>query len=236
MTWIARRRPEPAQKLLHRILTQYPENGLAIILDLAPAIGDPLGQLSAEWLRNHPIEPQHARQLENTLPGQTLALRELAVEVMRHAVRDSDLLDAEQHAGLLNNLANRLSDLGDSEAALKAAQEAVALRRKLADARPDAFTPDMAMSLDGFSKILIAQGRPTEAERMLHEAITLLSPLFLNSPNAFFSPIGALCRDYGKITGCAKNWLIRGLSRSSRRNQTGNSRLNLTSTATKGGT
>ena len=47
----------------------------------------------------------------------------------------------------LNNLANRLSDVGRREDALAAAEEAVALRRELARARPDAFTPNLAGSL-----------------------------------------------------------------------------------------
>ena len=100
-----------------------------------------------------------------------------------------------RRAGLLNNLANRLSDLGHREAALKAAQEAVALYRTQADARPDAFTPDLAMTLGAISQILIKQDRQAEAERTLHGAITLLSPLFLNSLTTFSNLMGKLCQD-----------------------------------------
>jgi hypothetical protein len=46
------------------------------------------------------------------------------------------------------NLANRLSDLGRREDALAAAEEAVHLHRALAEARPDAFAPGLALSLD----------------------------------------------------------------------------------------
>jgi hypothetical protein len=43
----------------------------------------------------------------------------------------------------LNNLGNRLSELGRREEALAAAQEAVAIRRQLAQQHPEAFLPDL---------------------------------------------------------------------------------------------
>ena len=59
----------------------------------------------------------------------------------------------------LNNLATRLSDLGEREAALAAAREAVALHRELAAQRPDAFRPDLATSLDGVVAVPGSGGR-----------------------------------------------------------------------------
>ena len=50
--------------------------------------------------------------------------------------------------GSLNNQGNTLSDLGRREEALEATAEAVALYRQLAAQRPDAFLPDLAMSLN----------------------------------------------------------------------------------------
>ncbi len=47
----------------------------------------------------------------------------------------------------LSTLGNRLSDLGRREEALTAAQEAADLYRVLARSRPEAFTPDLAGSL-----------------------------------------------------------------------------------------
>ena len=44
----------------------------------------------------------------------------------------------------LNNLGRRLSNLGRREEALAASQEAVDIRRRLAQTRPDAFLPDLA--------------------------------------------------------------------------------------------
>ena len=48
----------------------------------------------------------------------------------------------------LHNLSVRLRDLGRREEALVAIQEAVGIYRELAAARPDAFRPDLASSLN----------------------------------------------------------------------------------------
>jgi len=61
-----------------------------------------------------------------------------------------------------NNLAN-LSDLGRREEALAAAEEAIHLYRALVEARPDAFTPDLALALNNLSGWLNMLGRRVEA-------------------------------------------------------------------------
>ena len=70
----------------------------------------------------------------------------------------------------LNNLANVLSDLGRREEALTAAQEAADLYRALARARPEAFTPDLAMSLNNLAAMLSTLGRREEALTAAQEA------------------------------------------------------------------
>lgn len=64
--------------------------------------------------------------------------------VTRNALVDRHTLIEERQSIYLTNLANRLSDMGQLEPAVEAAQEAVALYRELADARPEAFTPALA--------------------------------------------------------------------------------------------
>ena len=51
----------------------------------------------------------------------------------------------------LNNLSLRLGDLGWREEALTAIQEATEVYRELAAARPDAFRPDLAQSLNNLA-------------------------------------------------------------------------------------
>ena len=142
-----------------------------------------------------------AAELMDQLPEQSLGLAELATVVTQtvfdHLAGNPDESAAyrAERARVANNLANRLSALGRREAALTAAEEAVELRRRLAQERPDAFTPDLAMSLGALGAIL-KQGDQGAGRDRFAEAIALLSPLFLRLPQAFAPLMGALRHDY----------------------------------------
>ncbi len=88
-------------------------------------------------------------------------------------------------AGSLNNLANRLSDLGRREDALNAAEEAVSIRRRLASERPDAFIPDLAMSLHTLAIRLLETGKANDALPIISEAIDFRRELCSARPDAF---------------------------------------------------
>lgn len=85
--------------------------------------------------------------------------------------------------------------------ALEAAQEAVRIRRQLAEARPDAFLPDLAMSLGAKSQCLRALERHADALADLEEAIRSLTPRFRHIPRAHGCLMGALVRDYVAAAG-----------------------------------
>ena len=88
-------------------------------------------------------------------------------------------------AASLNNLANRLTDLGRREPALEAAQEAVDLYRRLAAARPDVFMPDLAMSLNNLANMLSDLGRREAALEAAQEAVELYRQLAAARPDVF---------------------------------------------------
>jgi len=88
------------------------------------------------------------------------------------------------------------SHLGRREEALTHAQEAVALYRKLAAERPDAFLPDLAMSLGALGSCYRGQGQTRKAKEAFEEALGKLSPLFLHLPEAFARLMAMLLRDY----------------------------------------
>ena len=69
---------------------------------------------------------------------------------------------------------SRLSELGRREEALAAAQEAVDIRRALAAARPEAFTPDLAGSLNNLAGALSELGQREEALAAAQEAAELV--------------------------------------------------------------
>ena len=78
-----------------------------------------------------------------------------------------------------------LSDLGRREEALAASQEAVDLYRQLAAARPDAFLPDLAMSLNNLGIRLSDLGRREEALAASQEAVDIYRRLAAARPDAF---------------------------------------------------
>ena len=70
----------------------------------------------------------------------------------------------------LNNQSNRLSGLGRREEALAAIDEAVTIRRALAETRPAVFASRFANSLEIQATILSALGRDAEARVAREEA------------------------------------------------------------------
>jgi len=84
--------------------------------------------------------------------------------------------------GTLNNLSQRLSDLGRTEEALAAIEEAVGIFRTLASARPDIFLPQLAMSLTNDSNILSGLGRREEGLAAVEEALQGVLPLLEQAP------------------------------------------------------
>jgi hypothetical protein len=77
-----------------------------------------------------------------------------------------------------------LSDLGRREEALAATQEAVGHYRTLAQARPDAFLPDLASSLMVHA-FVVAKGDPGRAAASAREALGIYTPLVRQLPAVF---------------------------------------------------
>ena len=68
-----------------------------------------------------------------------------------------DAADDSERARWLVNLSTRLSGLGRREEALAAIEEVTGLYRQLAAARPDAFLPNLATSLNNQAVRLVVQ-------------------------------------------------------------------------------
>jgi tetratricopeptide (TPR) repeat protein len=91
----------------------------------------------------------------------------------------------EERAANLTGLSVGLSSLGRREEALAAIGEAVTIYRGLAEARPDAFLPDLAMSLSNHSVQLSAVGRPEDALTAIEAAIAIRRELARARPVTF---------------------------------------------------
>jgi hypothetical protein len=101
----------------------------------------------------------------DSLPEHSVALRTLCVDLStslcarRQAERDGTPEQDAECARTLNNLAIHLGEIGRRDDALKAIEEAVVLRRRLATAQPDAFVPDLAMSSQQPGEPISRRGR-----------------------------------------------------------------------------
>src|ERR1019366_509769 len=78
-----------------------------------------------------------------------------------------------------------LSDLGRFEEALVQAEESVWIYRQLAQQRPNAFLPYLAMSLNNLAKTLSGLGRREEALAQAEESAQIYGQLAQQRPNAF---------------------------------------------------
>ncbi|TCO76520.1 tetratricopeptide repeat protein, partial [Plasticicumulans lactativorans] len=75
--------------------------------------------------------------------------------------------------------------------ALEAAREAVSLYRALAASRPDAFTPDLAGSLNNLASFLSDLGQREAALEAAREAVSLYRALAASRPDAFTPDLAA---------------------------------------------
>lgn len=186
------------RRALQRAYALDPHSSAAALMrllqDFAYAIEDPLAsdneRLTAErlmdWLRTLVKGIKDAEALAPiafALPAQSLVLREVAVEVQtrvaeglrRQAEQSGSWTDAA--ASALNNLSNRLGDLGRWEEALQEAQNAVAVRRSLVAAHAEVFVPNLALSLNNLAIRLGNLGHREAALKAAQESVSLYAGL-----------------------------------------------------------
>ena len=97
----------------------------------------------------------------------------------------------------LNNLANRQGDVEQAEEALETAQEAVRLRRELAERNRDAFLPDLATSCGALGSVRLGMQQYKEAAQAFAEGIRMLVPFIEEHPLVPHIQLAfKLCRDY----------------------------------------
>ena len=158
-------------------------------VDVAQQQGDPIGTLLADALERHP-DSMLAREILESVPQYTVSLREAAVTAATQALRGVPE-NSDERAKLLVDRSHRLSQLGRREEALSAINEAVTIYRRLADARPDAFLPDHAASLNNQSNVLNDLGRRGDALAVIGEAVSVYRTLAEARPDAFLPDLAA---------------------------------------------
>ena len=124
-----------------------------------------------------------AAEIADSIPSRHSYLRNVAVAAMT-SDRKRDMKAAER-AAYMNNLSNRLSEVGDRGGALEAIREAVGIRRGLAEGNPAAFTPDLASSLNNLAARLAEVGDRGGALEAIREAVGIYRGLAEGNPAAF---------------------------------------------------
>ena len=190
---LAQRDPEQT-KWLDKALSGRLEALAETAMGVAAQTGDPIGQLLAKILEEQEADMALAQRLVPLLPKDTVALRELRVVVTRlylarlRSVAEPKPLEVRQDiAGHSSNLAGYLSELGNREAALEAAEESEGAFRSLAKDHPDEMRPDLAMSLNNLANRLSELGRREEALERAQEAVDIRRALAEVRPDAFRS-------------------------------------------------
>jgi hypothetical protein len=166
------------------------------------------GSQAVAWLRNLAADAQAGdiqllSAIGEKLPDSSLELASLAAELnqkLLSLLSSAQELPEEFHAErarLLNIQGVRLAAIGQREAALEAAREAVGIYRQVAAARPDAFLPDLAMSLNNYGNRLSEIGQREAALEAAREAVEIRRKLAAASPDAFLPDLAMSLDNYG---------------------------------------
>ncbi|MEO1077119.1 MAG: tetratricopeptide repeat protein, partial [Bacteroidota bacterium] len=150
------------------------------------------------WLRNHlpPLQkrPRLVKVFNDAIHKDTSRLRLLAASIAawmvphaRQALQENP--DDEQAQRTLAHALSwqglRLSSQGQRKASLAATEEAVTIRRRLAQRNPDAFEPDLATSLNNLGAFYSNLGRREDALTATEEAVAIRRRLAQRNPDAF---------------------------------------------------
>ena len=136
-----------------------------------------------------------ASLFEGMIPDETIALRALDAQVLKTQLASTE--DEGERSRLLTNLGKILSALGQREGALKATQQAVDIRRKLAEKRPDAFLPQLALSLNNLGSQLSELGQREDALKATQQAVDIYRKLAEKRPDAFLPQLALSLNNLG---------------------------------------
>jgi tetratricopeptide (TPR) repeat protein len=151
---------------------------LSVAVTTNPVVGD----LLSEACQTQPVSRDTLARVAGAAPYPSLALAAPTAVILRQ-LADGSAADNERVRWLMD-LSNCLASLGRREEALAAIEEAAGIYRLLAAARPQAFLPDLAASLNNLSVRLADLGRLEEALAAIEEAVTIYRQLAAVRPEA----------------------------------------------------
>jgi tetratricopeptide (TPR) repeat protein len=178
-----------AVDLLRDALTVDLEHLAVAAVSVAVETNAAVGDLLTQALNAEQVSVTALTRIAEAAPYPSFALAEAAATVLQRLV--DQCAESSQRAEWLVDLSNRLADLGRPDQALAAAEEAVAIRRELAAAQPDAFLPGLAMSLSTQSNRLGGLGRRDEALAAVEEAVAIRRRLVIAQDHLFLPDLAA---------------------------------------------
>jgi nucleoside phosphorylase/Tfp pilus assembly protein PilF len=171
----------------------------------------PIGPSLARKLTESGGTSALAHHIDDLLPQDEpsvslLELRAWAAQRLLNALDASpEPEQATERARILNNLGNRLRELGQREKALAATAEAATSYRTLVQTRPDAFLPNLAASLNNLGAMLSELGRREEALAATAEAVTSYRTLVQTRPDAFLPDLAMSLNNLGiRLSGLGR--------------------------------
>jgi len=128
--------------------------------------------------------------VEDRLP---LGLIQLAVAIGETLLR-GQIAEESERANILTILSDRLSDTGNSAAALESSREAVGIYRRLVAGSPQAYEQDMARSLRSLSLCLRKENDPAGALNASREAVEIWRRLAAAEPTRYDPDLARILR------------------------------------------
>lgn len=153
--------------------------------------------------RRAAIEPGERYQLAGELLAMSVVLSGLnRMDEAHSAVLEATSLTTTRSSPVLDSAmmllkAQDASNHEQTDEAVKAAEDAVAMTRRLADQSPDAFIPNLAINLLGLQLILAETKYRDRAVKIGHEAVELLRELTTARPKLF---LPMLSESLGRLT------------------------------------
>ena len=182
LTWHAQRYgdKETNQKIRTVVLSSGTA-GVLVAFEVAAAEGDPLGMIAAAVV-SESRDRAAAAEIYERRPSKTFNLREIvaaATSVLRDSAEDN-----ASRAQFAHSLSSWLHELGQRENALEAAEEAVTIRRALAETEPDIYRRYLASSLDALANRFSDIGSHNAALEAAQESVEIRRELCAAQPAA----------------------------------------------------
>ncbi|MFY1621570.1 tetratricopeptide repeat protein [Micromonospora sp. WMMD735] len=185
----ARRWPHVANSVLYPLVREHPEQVIAA------------GGATVTRLAGIPsIDPAVLQALESLLPAYRhidFDIAAAAITTTLTAHRLAHTTNPAEQADLHANHAYRLANAGRRQEALAPAEEAVAIRRRLAEANPAAYLPDLAAAVGNLGVKLSEVGRREEALALTEEAMGIYRRLAEANPAAYLPDLAAAVGNLG---------------------------------------